>query len=66
MDDNGVNRQVAGEILKKSGCIVTLVEDGRKAIELAASNDYDLIFMDIQMPEMDGVTATKKIKAMAR
>ena len=64
VDDNGVNRQVAGEILKKSGCIVTLVENGKKAIELVASNTYDLIFMDIQMPEMDGVTATKKIKAM--
>jgi PAS domain S-box-containing protein len=64
VDDNGVNRQVAGEILKKSGCIVTLVENGKKAIELVASNNFDLIFMDIQMPEMDGVTATKKIKAM--
>jgi PAS domain S-box-containing protein len=64
VDDNGVNRQVAGEILRKSGCIVTLVENGKKAIELVASNNYDLVFMDIQMPEMDGVTATKKIKAM--
>ena len=64
VDDNSVNRQVASEILKKSGCVVDLAVDGRKAIELVAENKYDLVFMDIQMPEMDGVTATKKIKAM--
>jgi len=64
VDDNAVNRQVAGEILKKSGCLVHLAEDGKKSLELVKQHQYDLIFMDIQMPEMDGVSATKKIKAM--
>ncbi len=64
VDDNIINRQVAGEILKKSGCEVDLVEDGRKSLDLVSRKQYDLIFMDIQMPEMDGITATNKIKKM--
>ncbi len=66
VDDNVVNRQVAGEILKKSGCIVDLAVNGTDSIEKATNNDYDVIFMDIQMPDMDGVTATKKIKALGK
>ncbi len=64
VDDNAVNRQVASEILRKSGCLVDLAEDGKKSIELISQKQYDLVFMDIQMPEMDGVTATRKMKSM--
>ena len=64
VDDNMVNRQVAGEILKKSGCKVDVAVNGQDSINKAEKNEYDVIFMDIQMPDMDGVTATKKIKEL--
>ncbi|MCG8475547.1 MAG: ATP-binding protein, partial [Cytophagales bacterium] len=54
-DDNSVNRMVAGEILKKSGCRVDLADSGYQAIKELEENIYDVVFMDIQMPEMDGV-----------
>lgn len=64
VDDNDVNRKVANGILKKSGCEITEATDGFEAIALVKKNPYDLIFMDIQMPRMNGIKATQKIKAL--
>ncbi|WP_119844120.1 PAS domain S-box protein [Reichenbachiella sp. MSK19-1] len=64
VDDNKVNRTVASQILIKAGCIVETAESGQIAIDKASTMGFDLIFMDIQMPEMDGVQTTVKLKSM--
>ncbi|GIV39306.1 MAG: hypothetical protein KatS3mg033_1106 [Thermonema sp.] len=62
VDDNAVNRKVAAEILRRAYCHVQLAEDARKALELVQSQDFDLILMDIQMPEIDGIEATQMMR----
>lgn len=64
VDDNMINRNVAGTILTKSGCKVVEVESGFEAIKKVQEIQFDLILMDIQMPEMDGIQTTLKIRKL--
>ena len=64
-DDNATNRLVAETLCGMFGCTSESVEDGAQAVAAAASGRFDLILMDIKMPHLDGVGATRKIRGMA-
>jgi signal transduction histidine kinase/CheY-like chemotaxis protein len=61
-EDNHVNQRLISALLNKLGCDVTLAADGRQAAEQFMAGHYDLVFMDLQMPEWDGFAATKYIR----
>ena len=63
VEDNAVNQQVALEMLRKMGFEAEAAENGIKALKAVKSQEYDLVLMDIQMPEMDGFAATQAIRA---
>jgi signal transduction histidine kinase/CheY-like chemotaxis protein/integral membrane sensor domain MASE1 len=65
-EDNVVNQRVAGRLLEKRGHRVVVAVNGREALKALDEESYDLVLMDVQMPEIDGVEATAKIREMEK
>ncbi|WP_153109290.1 hybrid sensor histidine kinase/response regulator [Propionivibrio limicola] len=64
VEDNELNQQVAYEFLTKGGLVVTVANNGLEALDLVQKDNYDLVFMDLHMPVMDGFEATRLIRAL--
>jgi|GEM_PF-4267656 len=62
-EDNRINQKIVGKLLERRGHTVTVVENGQLAVDSAASNQFDLILMDIKMPVMDGLDAASFIRS---
>jgi len=64
-EDNPINQEVAMQLLHDAGLAPDLADDGERAVQMARETDYAVILMDMQMPRMDGIAATREIRRMA-
>jgi two-component system sensor histidine kinase/response regulator len=62
VEDNPINQKIAARLLEKHGHSVVIAENGRVALERLEGSQFDVVLMDLQMPEMDGFTATAAIR----
>jgi CheY-like chemotaxis protein len=65
-DDNQINQLLATRLLEKRGHHVVMTANGREALAALEKESYDLVFMDVQMPEMDGLEATAALREKER